>query len=187
MISFADCENSAYRDLNKCYNNTKWIRCPNGGSIMNQEYENILVPVDGSKEAELALGRAIAVAKRNDAHIDLLNVIDTRAMAYNFAGMSDGSIAYQLVDKSKQYLDDLLKKVKEKQGFDNVDIHIRLGNPKTIISFDFPRDHKNDMIIMGASGLSRMQRAIMGSVTSYVKRNAPVDVLVVRTAVDQVK
>lgn len=154
---------------------------------MDQEYQNILVPMDGSKESELALGRAIAVAKRNSAHIDVLNVIDTRAMAYNFAGMSDGSIAYQLVDKSKQYLDDILKKVKGDDGFDNIDIHIRLGNPKTIIAFDFPRDHHNDLIMIGASGLSRMQRAIMGSVTSYVKRNAPVDVLVVRTAVDQVK
>ena len=158
------------------------------GSIMDQEYENILVPMDGSKESELALGRAVAVAKRNGkAHIDVLNVIDTRAMAYNFAGMSDGSIAYQLVDKSKQYLDDVLKRVKDKENFDNIDIHIRLGNPKTIIAFDFVRDHHNDMIMMGASGLSRMQRAIMGSVTSYVKRNAPVDVLVVSPAVDQVK
>ena len=154
---------------------------------MDQEYQNILVPVDGSQESEFALHRAIAIAKRNGAHIDILNVIDTRAMAYNFDGMSDGSIAYQLVDKSKQYLDELLKNAKDKDGFDNLDIHIRLGNPKTIISFDFPRDHHNDMIIIGASGLSRMQRAVMGSVTSYVKRNAPVDVLVVRTDVDQVK
>lgn len=76
---------------------------------MDQEYQNILVPVDGSQESEFALHRAIAIAKRNGAHIDILNVIDTRAMAYNFAGMSDGSIAYQLVDKSKQYLDELLK------------------------------------------------------------------------------
>ena len=103
---------------------------------MDQEYQNILVPVDGSKESELALERAIFVAKRNGAHVDVLNVIDTRAMAYNFAGMSDGSIAYQLVDKSKEYLSQLLKDAKEKNGFDNMDIHIRLGNPKTIISFD---------------------------------------------------
>ena len=152
---------------------------------MDQEYQNILVPVDGSKESELALERAIFVAKRNGAHVDVLNVIDTRAMAYNFAGMSDGRIAYQLVDKSKEYLSKLLKEAKEKNDFDNMDIHIRLGNPKTIISFDFIHDHHNDMIMIGASGLSRMQRAVMGSVTSYVKRNAPVDVLVVRTAVDQ--
>lgn len=148
---------------------------------MNQEYQNILVPVDGSKQAERALNKAIAVAKRNNAHIDILNVIDTRAMAYNFAGMSDSSIAYQLVDKSKDYLDELHDNAKQNQGFDNIDIHIRLGNPKTVISFDFPRDHKNDLIMMGASGLTRLQRAMVGSVTSFVKRNAPVDVLVVRT------
>ena len=59
---------------------------------MDQEYQNILVPVDGSKESELALERAIFVAKRNGAHVDVLNVIDTRAMAYNFAGMSDGAL-----------------------------------------------------------------------------------------------
>ena len=71
---------------------------------MDQEYENILVPVDGSKQAEAALAKAVISAKRNGAHIDVLNVVDTRAMAYNFAGMSDGSIAYQLVDKATDYL-----------------------------------------------------------------------------------
>ena len=147
---------------------------------MDQEYENILVPVDGSEQAEMALRKAIAVANRNGAHIDLLNVIDTRAMSYNFAGMSDGSIAYQLVDKAKEYLVSLLDKAKA-DGFDNLDIHIRLGNPKTVISFDFPRDHGNDLIMMGASGMSRLQRAMVGSVTSFVKRNAAIDVLVVRT------
>ena len=147
---------------------------------MDQEYENILVPVDGSAQAEMALRKAIAVANRNCAHIDLLNVIDTRAMSYNFAGMSDGSIAYQLVDKAKEYLQSLLEQAKQ-DGFENLDIHIRLGNPKTVISFDFPRDHSNDLIMMGASGMSRLQRAMVGSVTSFVKRNAAIDVLVVRT------
>lgn len=145
--------------------------------MMSQEYENILVPVDGSKEAELAFHKAIATAKRNNAHIDVLNVIDTRAMAYNFAGMSNGSIAYQLVEKAKDYLDGLLENV----DFENIDIHVRLGNPKTVISFDFPHDHHNDLIMIGASGLSRMQRAMIGSVTSFVNRNARIDVLVVRT------
>lgn len=150
---------------------------------MAEGYKNILVPVDGSKVAELALVKAVAMARREGAHIDLLNVIDTRAMSYNFAGMSDGSLTYQLVDKSTKYLNELLKQIKD-DGFDNIDIHIRLGNPKTVISFDFPRDHHNDMIVMGASGMSRLQRAMVGSVTSFVKRNARMDVLVVRTGLD---
>lgn len=150
---------------------------------MAEGYKNILVPVDGSKVAELALAKAVSMAQSEGAHIDLLNVIDTRAMSYNFAGMSDGSLTYQLVDKSTKYLNELLKQIKD-DGFDNIDIHIRLGNPKTVISFDFPRDHHNDMIVMGASGMSRLQRAMVGSVTSFVKRNARMDVLVVRTGLD---
>lgn len=150
---------------------------------MAEGYKNILVPVDGSKVAELALAKAVSMAQSEGAHIDLLKVIDTRAMSYNFAGMSDGSLIYQLVDKSTKYLNELLKQIKS-DGFDNIDIHIRLGNPKTVISFDFPRDHHNDMIVMGASGMSRLQRAMVGSVTSFVKRNARMDVLVVRTGLD---
>ncbi|KRN58500.1 hypothetical protein IV45_GL000950 [Limosilactobacillus secaliphilus] len=153
------------------------------GNKMAEGYKNILVPVDGSKVAELALAKAVAMAQSEGAHIDLLNVIDTRAMSYNFAGMSDGSLTYQLVDKSTKYLNELLKKIKG-DGFDNIDLHIRLGNPKTVISFDFPRDHHNDVIVMGASGMSRLQRAMVGSVTSFVKRNARMDVLVVRTGLD---
>lgn len=152
--------------------------------MMSQEYKNILVPVDGSKQAELALKKAISTAKRNGAHVDILNVVDTRAMSYNFAGMSDGSIAYQLVDRSEDYLDDLLTDAQENEHFNNIDIHVRLGNPKTVISFDFPRDHKNDLIMIGASGLSKMQRAVVGSVAAFVNRNSRVDVMVVRTDVN---
>lgn len=141
------------------------------------------MPVDGSKEAKLALEKAVAVAKRNHAHIDLLNVLDTRAVTYNYAGMSDGSITYQLVNESKEYLSKLVNHLRSTDSFTDVDIHIRLGNPKTVIAYDFPKDHQVDLIMMGASGLSAMQRAVMGSVTSFVNRNAIVDVLVVRTSV----
>lgn len=150
---------------------------------MDQVYKNILVPVDGSKEAKLALEKAVAVAKRNHAHIDLLNVLDTRAVTYNYAGMSDGSITYQLVNEAKEYLSKLVDHLRSTDSFTDVDIHIRLGNPKTVIAYDFPKDHQVDLIMMGASGLSAMQRAVMGSVTSFVNRNAIVDVLVVRTSV----
>ena len=151
---------------------------------MDQVYQNILVPMDGSKNAKLALEKAVAVAKRNHAHIDLLNVLDTRSVTYNYAGMSDGSITYQLVGEAKAYLGSLVDHLRTTDSFTDVDIHIRLGNPKTVISYDFPQDHQVDLIMMGASGLSTVQRALMGSVTSFVNRNAAADVLVVRTPMD---
>ena len=45
---------------------------------MLTQYQHIQVSVDGSKEADLAFSKAVAIAKRNGAILDILHVIDTR-------------------------------------------------------------------------------------------------------------
>ena len=147
---------------------------------MLQEYTNILVPLDGSKQAEAALNKAVAVAKRNQAHVDVLSVIDPGKFGYNLAGLADGDITYQLVQDSEAYLKGVVETVK-KNGFDDIEFHIRMGSPKPIISQDFIEDHHNDLIMMGATGLNAMERVLEGSVTTFVQRNALTDVIVVKT------
>ena len=46
---------------------------------MLSQYKNIQVAVDGSKEADLAFSKAVAIAKRNHATLEILHVIDTRS------------------------------------------------------------------------------------------------------------
>ncbi|MGA3434615.1 universal stress protein [Lactiplantibacillus plantarum] len=147
---------------------------------MVQEYSNILVPLDGSQQAEIALDKAVAVAKRNEAHIDVLAVIDPGQFGYNLAGLADGDITYQLVQDSEAYLKETVDQVK-KDGFTDIAFHIRMGGPKPIISQDFVKDHHNDLIMMGATGLNAVERVLEGSVTTYVQRNALTDVIVVKT------
>lgn len=45
--------------------------------MMLQQYQHILVPVDGSYEAELAFKKAVAVAKRNgpNASVHMVHVL----------------------------------------------------------------------------------------------------------------
>ncbi|MFB9770411.1 universal stress protein [Lactiplantibacillus modestisalitolerans] len=150
---------------------------------MLQEYTNILVPLDGSEQAEIALEKAVAVAKRNQAHVDMLSVIDPGQFGYNLAGLADGDITYQLVQDSEAYLQKEIDKIKA-AGFTDISFHIRMGSPKPIISQDFVRDHHNDLIMMGATGLNAMERVLEGSVTTYVQRNALTDVIVVKTDLD---
>ena len=47
----------------KGYNNSKKI---SGGFIMAQRYQNIMVAIDGSKEADLAFVKGVHSALRND-------------------------------------------------------------------------------------------------------------------------
>lgn len=148
---------------------------------MDQEYNQLLVPVDGSDEAELAFQKAVKVASTNHAHLDILNVLDTKQFIGGYGGMISGDAVYQLTQDAESYLDGLKKRAEE-AGLTDVAIHVRFGNPKTVIATDFPLDHKTDLIIIGGTGLNAVERVLVGSVTEYVNRTAPCDVLIVKTA-----
>lgn len=147
---------------------------------MAQTYKHILVPVDGSAEAELAFKKAVAVAKRNgeDAELRLLHVVDTRA--FQNISSFDTSMVEQVTDTAKKALDQYIEYAK-KQGVKNVSYSIEYGAPKTIIARDVPKEMGADLIMIGATGLNAVERILIGSVTEYVTRTALCDVLVVRT------
>ncbi len=152
--------------------------------MAEQEYHNILVPVDGSPEAELAFDKAKRIAQTNGAHLDLLTVLDTNQFVGNYGGSLTGDAIYQISEDAQNYLENFKADAIEKSGLKDIDIHIRFGNPKVVIARDFPRDHHNDMIMIGATGLNAVERVLVGSVTEYVNRHAPCDVLIVRTDLD---
>ncbi|WFC00733.1 universal stress protein [Pediococcus pentosaceus] len=146
---------------------------------MIQQYKHILVPVDGSKEAELAFRKAVAVAKRNDgAELHLLHVIDTRA--FQNISSFDTAMVDQVTDTAKKSLDCYIQEA-HNDGLENVAYSIEYGSPKVVISQDVPKELHTDLIMIGATGLNAVERLLIGSVTEYVTRTAICDVLVVRT------
>ena len=145
---------------------------------MLQEYNKIMVAVDGSEEAELAFQKAVNVALRNQAELLLANVIDTRA--FQTVGSFDTMMAEQATELAKKSLKDYEKMAKD-SGVSVVESVIEYGSPKTIIAKSIPVEKKVDLILLGATGLNAVERLFIGSVSEYVIRNAPCDVLVVRT------
>lgn len=150
---------------------------------MSQSYKKILAPVDGSKEAELALDKAEQVAMMNHAHLDILHVLDTKQFVGSYGSPVSGDTIYQITEDAQHYLEQL-KSQAEKNGLTDVSIHVRFGNPKTVIAYDFPHDHHTDLIMIGSTGLNAVERLLVGSVTEFVNRNAICDVLIVKTKLD---
>lgn len=150
---------------------------------MAQQYKHILVPIDGSQEAELAFKKAVAVAKRNgdDTELRLLHVVDTRA--FQNISSFDSSMVEQVTETAKKTLDEYVDLAK-KQGLTNVSYTIEYGAPKMIIARDVPKKMHADLIMIGATGLNAVERILIGSVTEFVTRTAICDVLVVRTDLD---
>jgi nucleotide-binding universal stress UspA family protein len=143
------------------------------------QYKSIVVAVDGSKEAEYALKKAISVAKRNeDATLNLVNVIDTRS----FAAVE----AYDrtITERAQSFSENLLegyKKQAEEAGVKNLHTIIEYGSPKSIITKELSKIVDADLIVCGATGLNAVERFLIGSVSEAIVRSAKCDVLVVRT------
>ncbi|WP_178198370.1 universal stress protein [Ligilactobacillus sp. Marseille-Q7487] len=150
---------------------------------MLQNYKNILVPVDGSYEAELAFKKAIDVAKRNgtDTKLHLVHVIDTRA--FQNISSFDTAMVEQVSETAKKTMDGYVNEA-QKAGFSNIDYTVEYGSPKVVIAKDLPKEKNIDLIMIGATGLNAVERILVGSVTEYVTRAATCDVLVVRTDLD---
>lgn len=142
-------------------------------------YNNILVPVDGSKESEAAFKKSVQVALRNgsDAHLHILHVIDTRS----FQSVTDfqTTMIDQVAETAKETLDRYLAEAKE-AGVENVKYTIEYGSPKAIIAEEAPKEYNIDLIMLGATGLNTIERLLIGSVADYVVRTSKVDTLVVR-------
>lgn len=141
-------------------------------------YKNILIAVDGSHEAEWAFNKAVEVAKRNDAQLTVVNVIDSRT--YSSYEVYDA----QFTEKSKNFSEDLLQGYKEvatNAGVTQVTTRLEFGSPKAIIPKKLAIELGIDLIMCGTSGLNAVERFIVGSVSESIVRHSPCDVLVVRT------
>lgn len=145
------------------------------------QYQNVLVAIDGSKVTAKVLEAGVQAALANHAHLDILTItqVDQLTDGYSNAVVSDDD-TYDAVKATRGRMDDLKQKAVA-AGQSDVSIHIRFGNPKRVIAREFPKDHNTDLIVIGASGVSGVDRFMVGSVTSYVNRTAHCDVLVVRT------
>lgn len=148
-----------------------------------QKCINVLVGIDGSRQAKFAFSKATEIAKKNNANLYLLSVTngqkfpDSTPKGYGFA---DNSIYQPAVDEMEQQLAEL-KQIAEDSGVNKITTDVLIGNSKEELAVNYPEKHKIDMLVVGATGLNSISRLIVGSTASYCVRVAPCDVTVVKT------
>ncbi len=137
---------------------------------------NILVPIDGSQNAEKALKAAVHYGKQLDATLQIVSIAtDQRYVQY---GVTLGQDVMQSFETRANALLDQAKKEAEKAGV-KAETHFIIGVPKIQIAEKLPAQFKATMTIMGKSGVNGISRAILGSTTEYVVRHATNNVFVI--------
>jgi len=132
---------------------------------MTELYQNVLLPVDGSQESIDAFKTGIQQAKTWGSDIYLVQV------------HSEDSTETK-IDGTNSFLASL-EDYANKQG---VFLHKELvyGDPRLEIAENLVDRWDIDLIVMGATGKGTIAKMIIGSVTTYVVRQAKCDVLISR-------
>lgn len=132
----------------------------------------ILLPTDGSDEAEQAIEEGIQQAVHKEATIHALYVIDERFYATDYdrvaeSEQSRGEAALETVQRHS-----------DSAGVET-EPHLRRGAPHEEILHAID-DYDIDLVVMGTHGRTGIGRvANVGSVTERTVRAAPVPVLVI--------
>lgn len=154
-------------------------------SEKTQEYQRIMVAVDGSPESENALDKAVETAKRNSAELLIVHVVDNR----NYT-MGVVSFDIEAGGEETTVMHDALATYQKKatdHGVKKVITELVTGSPKELLAKELPKEYQIDLIFCGQSGMNRMERIMMGSVSQFIIREASCDVLVVRSKENESK
>lgn len=142
--------------------------------------QRILVPLDGSAEAETALALAEQLAAAQQAQLVLLRAVEP----FTWADTEGGPVLDTYPSLLEQAMNDaeasLAERARDLESRGRRTEHaVLMGQPAATI-LDYETDHHPDLVVMATHGRSGLARFAMGSVTDRVVREGGAPVLVIR-------
>jgi nucleotide-binding universal stress UspA family protein len=135
-------------------------------------YDDVLVGVDGSDRAAAAFDRALDVATDHGARLHALYVADT---THDSVTVVSGELVDTLETEGKRALDELIDRAATATPIVEGVVQ---GNPVEAI-VAYADDEEIDLVVLGESGKSGVERALLGSTTEGVVRTARTPTLTV--------
>ena len=139
-------------------------------------YHNILVAIDGSPDADAALAHTVALALDQHARLTLVTVAPLQGQAVGVGAAAPPD----LLDSHQRILREATDSLPREVG---VTTRLERGDPAETI-LRLAREGQYDLIVMGSHGHSRVHRALIGSVSEKVLRQAKLPVLLMRAVPD---
>ena len=143
-------------------------------------FKHILVPVDGSDTAQMAVGKATALAQAFGSRVTVIYVIDP----YPFTGVGT-DFAYgqaEYLSAATAEANASVKLAKESFANAGVDVETSVVEAHTAWrgSVEAGESLQADLIVMGSHGRNALEKLVLGSVAQAVLSHTKLPVLVVR-------
>lgn len=149
-----------------------------GGSTMTR-LQNVLFARDFSPSSEHALAYALKIAKQADA---TLHIVAVRVLERDVFGRPHEPA--KPLERLREHFKERSRGQLLEHGFDpeSLRVHHHLVRDEAIAPalLDYAETHNIDLVVMGTHGRRGVRRALLGSVTEEVLRQAPCPVLAVQ-------
>lgn len=142
-------------------------------------FRKIMVPLDGSECAEMALGPALGIAQAMGAEMVLFRVAQPIPRTRALMEMPD--VYNEVVAATYREAEDYLQRVRVRLPYGQVSVEhqpVESGVARQIV--DYAAENGIDLIIMSSHGYSGVKRWAHGSVAEKILRGAPCATLVIR-------
>ena len=145
--------------------------------------KKIIVPIDFSEHSEFALKTAAKLAKRNNAEVLALHMLELSDAILTRTDTEQQQKAFFYLELAKRRFDEFL----EKDYLQGVSVTPIVKHFKVFSEVnDVAKEHDADLIVMGSHGVSGFKEFFVGSNTERVVRHADIPVLVVKNDVANV-
>ncbi|HEX5698598.1 MAG TPA: universal stress protein [Rhodoferax sp.] len=143
-------------------------------------FKHILVPVDGSDTAQMAVGKATALAQAFGSRVTVIYVIDP----YPFTGVGT-DFAYGQAEYLSAATAEANASVKlAKESFSNAGVDVETSVVEAHTAWrgivEAGESLQADLIVMGSHGRNALEKLVLGSVAQAVLSHTKLPVLVVR-------
>jgi nucleotide-binding universal stress UspA family protein len=139
-------------------------------------FHNILVAVDGSPDAELALTEAIDLAESERTRLTLFTAVSQLpATAYLAAGEELGKV----VEDAHADAEAILRHARERVPADLSVTTVLSERPIRAALMSQIADGVYDLVVVGSRGRGAIRAALLGSTSHHVLHHSPVPVLIV--------
>jgi nucleotide-binding universal stress UspA family protein len=147
-------------------------------SAVGDGYDRVLIPTDGSDCAAAAVNHGIAIAKKYDATVHAVNVVNVRTVTASDEIPPHTELLERLEERGEDATEAVAERARE-AGLD-ASTAVLDGVPARGLR-EYAEENDVDLITMGTHGRRGLDRYLIGSTTTKVVRTAEMPVLSVRS------
>ena len=143
---------------------------------MGKARKRIIVAIDQSDNAEHVMKSASELTETLDADVTILSVIEVPSFA------SEGELDLAQIESEEKRISDNHKKLIDKYFSGSamlIESKILHGNAADKIC-EYAKNQNTSVVIIGTSGMSKLQAKLLGSVSEKVIKNCSCSVMIVR-------